>query len=71
MKSGGQFRSMFTSSAGPSGTQSLNAKRPFHRFKKKEDQKKSIQTPQLQVGELGVVKRRPEVLEQRTAVLPY
>nr|CAH7763290.1 unnamed protein product [Callosobruchus chinensis] len=32
-------RSMFTSSAGPSGTQSLNAKRPFHRFKKKEDQK--------------------------------
>nr|CAH7743647.1 unnamed protein product [Callosobruchus chinensis] len=32
-------RSMFTSSAGPSGTQSLNAKRPFHRFKKKEDQR--------------------------------
>nr|CAH7735780.1 unnamed protein product [Callosobruchus chinensis] len=37
-------RSMFTSSAGPSGTQSLNAKRPFHRFKKKEDQKEEINT---------------------------
>ncbi|VEN34149.1 unnamed protein product [Callosobruchus maculatus] len=32
-------RSTFTSSAGPSGTQSLNSRRPFHRFKIKEDQK--------------------------------